>query len=116
MNEFYITLSEFFESDCMKTYGWLILTAFINVVVISWAIMGFIFLKVIVPAKTIEANNIKRDNKMLSEKVEEMTRELDKLKEEKKKLEEKIQHFEVQEALEYNGETIIRRKAFNEFT
>lgn len=116
MNGFFKALSELFESDLVKSYGWVIFVSFVIIVVISWVIMGFIFLKIIVPSKLIEANNIKRLNEDLSKKVEELTKQIDVLKENNNKLEEKLQHFRFQEALEGNEETIVRRQSFNQFT
>lgn len=76
MEGFFKALSEFLESPLAKSYGWVILISYIICVVISWSVMSFIFIKIIVPAKTVKADRILRsceriirENKDLKDQV-----------------------------------------------
>ena len=83
MTGFFRALSELFESDLVKSHGWVLLVSFIICVAISWTVMWFIFVKIIVPSKTIEADNVKRDNGDLTKKLQDAEKEINKLKNEK---------------------------------
>lgn len=66
MAGFFRSLSEFLESDLAKSHGWIILISFVICIFISWILMWFFFVKIIVPSKAIKANNAIQDNKIRS--------------------------------------------------
>lgn len=116
MSGFFEALSEFLESDIAKSHGWVILVFFIICIAMGWVIIEFIYANIIIPSKTIEANNIQRENEELKKKLEDAKNEIQKLRVENEDLKQKIQHFRFQEAIENNEMEIFENKALEKFT
>lgn len=113
---FFNSLSDLLSSELVKSYGLTILIAFIICLVISWVIMWFVFTKIIVPSKTIELNNIKAENVILSKKIEKLMSKQKELEEKNHDLNEKLSHFKIQAAIEYDEDEIDHIEALKKFT
>lgn len=116
MGELLNAISEFLKSDLAKSHGWALLFAFIILLAISWTVMGFIFLKILVPSKTVENIELRRDKKELSKRLKEYEKEIKKLKREKKELEDELQHFRFQKETEIEEIKPSERKTLKQFT
>ena len=116
MSGFLNVLSDFLESDLAKSYGWVIFFSFIVCLVIGWCIIGFIFEKIIVPSKTLEASEIKQENLDLVKQTKTYEEEIKKLRKEIEDLEKKLRHFRFQQAIEDEENDSIGSKALKKFT
>ena len=89
--------SELFQWVLEKSYGWAIIILLVFIAIISASVTSFVFLKIIVPAKTLETVELKRDNKELSKQVEEFKKENDDLN-------KKMQNYKLDQAIEISVE------------
>lgn len=100
MGNFFNAFSKFLESDLAKSYGWVLLMTFIFGAVIVGFLMNLIYMKIFVPEKLIESNNIAQEGKKAICELEEVKSKILKLEEENEKLKEKLDHFKFAEAIE----------------
>ena len=115
MEGFFAALSAFFESELAHSYGWVIIVSFVICLSISWVVMSFIFLKIIVPSKTVENIELKRSNEELTKKLKDYEKEKEDLECENQKLKEDILNFRFIESIEHGNPKPSESKALKKF-
>lgn len=119
MENFFDILSEFFKSDLAKSYGWLLAFLFVAGILIFGYLMNLLYMKVIVPAKLLEANDAAQKGKKATEELEKCKEKIKNLEKENEELHKKLNHFKFAkefENLENEEFETSKNGAFSKFT
>ncbi len=98
MLEFFHAVKELYESEIIKSHNWTILILFVLIVFISWMFMAFIFIKLVVPYKTIKAQEIKLKAEGVLSELDNAKNRIVELEKENENLRKEIAHLKIQSA------------------